>query len=83
VFESVLAARFLNLQGQKKLQRRENALQRKDATADLERSQPFESCFVPGEDINTYFSFEAIILTNGCPKCGKETDAAVESTTQR
>lgn len=82
VFESVLAARFLNLRGQKKLQRREYALQGKDATADLERSRSFESCFVPGDDINMCFSFEATIPTNGCPKCGKETDAAIESTTQ-
>jgi hypothetical protein len=81
-FESVLAARFLNIRGQKKLQRREYALQGKDATEDIERSRPFETRFVPGYDVNMCFSFKAAIPTNGCPKCKKETDAAVESMTQ-
>lgn len=43
VFDSVLAARFLNLPGQKNLRRGEYALQSQDATRDLKRNQPFET----------------------------------------
>jgi hypothetical protein len=82
VFDSVLAARFLNLPGQKKLGRGEYALQGKEAIEDLERSRLFETCFIPGNDINMCFSFKATFPTNACPKCKKETNAAPESTTQ-
>jgi hypothetical protein len=82
VFEKVMDGRFLDLPGRKKLKRQEYALQDQDATANLERSQPFEACFIPGRTVGMCFNFEKSFPANACPKCEKETDTAASSTTQ-
>lgn len=48
VFESVLAARFKDLPGQGKVARREYAIHEPNLERDIERSEPFASCFLPG-----------------------------------
>jgi len=82
VFEKVMDGRFLDPPGRRKLERQEYSLQDQDATADLERSQPFETCFIPGRMVGMCFNFEKSFPANACPKCKKETENPASSTTQ-
>jgi hypothetical protein len=86
VFESVLMARFKNLPGASKIPRREYALQDRRMKLDVERTRPFNSCFLPGR----YFDMSMIckhnsksnIAINFCPSCTTPAHTAPESETQ-
>ena len=82
VFEAVLAARFAGLPGEGKVERREYALQERHLTTDIERSQPFETCFLPGRTIDMCVFFRRRGAGNSCPKCSLETTIPVSSSTQ-
>jgi hypothetical protein len=73
VFDSVLAARFRNIPGEQKIRHKEYALQDRGSLRDLERSQPFESSFLPGRRVDMSMIFErSHLLVTSCPRCGFE-----------
>ncbi len=74
VFDTVLAARFINLPGNGKIARNEVVFQDRYLAEDIERSQPFESCFLPGRHIDMSMVFEQKDPCTSCPKCGLKTD---------
>jgi len=82
IFEAVLAARFSGLPGRGKVERREYVLQERYLTTDIERSQPFESCFMPGRTVDMSVSFKRRGTGNACPKCSLETTVAMSTSTQ-
>lgn len=73
VLESVLEARFQNIPGERKIRRREYALQDRSSQIDIQRSASFESCFLPGRrvDMSMVFKQENFSGTS-CPSCGRE-----------
>jgi hypothetical protein len=79
VFDSVLAARFINLPGQRKIERNEVAFRDRHLARDIERSQPFEACFLPGRRIDMSMVFEQHLPSTSCPKCGLEAASTAES----
>ncbi len=75
VLESVLAARFRNIPGEKKIKQKEYALQDRGSLRDLERSTPFEACFMPGGRVDMTMIFQGRQgPRNSCPGCGKESE---------
>jgi hypothetical protein len=79
VFDSVLAARFIGLPGQRKIERKEVAFQDRHLARDIERSQSYEAYFLPGRRIDMSMVFEQHNLSTSCPKCGLETASTAES----
>jgi hypothetical protein len=72
VFDSVLVARFVNFPGQGKVGRGEVAFQDRHLAKDIERSQTFETCFIPGRYIDMSMVFKQENSSTSCPKCGLE-----------
>jgi hypothetical protein len=82
VFDSVLAARFRNIPGERKIQRREYALQDRGSLRDLERSEPFEASFLPGRRVDMSMVFErSHSFLRSCPGCRMETKEENAATT--
>lgn len=52
LWESVLEARFRNIPGERKIKRKEYALQDRFSQQDIQRSASFESCFLPGRRVD-------------------------------
>ena len=48
VFDSVLALRFIDLPGEGKVARREYAIYEQNLERDVQQTQPFTACFLPG-----------------------------------
>lgn len=71
VFESVLIARFDQLPGQNKIARREYAIQENSLKLEIDRSQSFESSFLPGRRMDMSMIFKATDdrNRNSCPSC--------------
>ncbi|PVH79678.1 hypothetical protein DL98DRAFT_214990 [Cadophora sp. DSE1049] len=71
VFESVLVARFNQLPGQGKITRREYAIQETTLKLEIDRSQSFESSFLPGRKLDMSMIFKAFDgrNENSCPSC--------------
>ncbi|KAH9209390.1 hypothetical protein DL95DRAFT_526918 [Leptodontidium sp. 2 PMI_412] len=71
VFESVLIARFDRLPGQEKIVRREYAIQETNLKLEIDRSQSFESSFLPGRRLDMSMVFQAVDDRgeNSCPSC--------------
>lgn len=82
VFDSVLAARFINLPGQVKVARKEIAFQDRHLAKDIDRSQLFELCFLPGRYIDMSVIFDRIDNDASCPKWGIESHSTSETMTQ-
>jgi hypothetical protein len=78
VFDSVLAARFINQPGQDKVARKEVAFEDRLLGKDVDRSQPFVECFLPGRRIDMSMVFEQKIPCTSCPKCGMRGDCVSE-----
>jgi hypothetical protein len=73
VLESMLEARFRNIPGERKIKRREYALQDRSSQLDIERSASFETCFLPGRKIDMSMVFKQAPSTGAsCPGCGIE-----------
>lgn len=73
VWESVLEARFRNLPGERKIKRKEYALQDRFSQLDIEMSASFESCFLPGRRVDMSMVFRQGISPSACcPGCGME-----------
>jgi hypothetical protein len=71
VLESVLAARFQNIAGERKIKRREYALQDRGSLNDIDRNAPFDVCFLPGRRVDMTMIFkETQPQTVSCPGCG-------------
>ncbi|KAH6721849.1 hypothetical protein BKA61DRAFT_164201 [Leptodontidium sp. MPI-SDFR-AT-0119] len=73
VFESVLIARFNHLPGHRKIARREYAIQEASRKLDIDRSQPYESAFLPGCSLDMSMCFKTFDdnKENSCPSCRK------------
>lgn len=73
VLESVLAARFRNIPGgERKIKHKEYALQDRKSLKDLDRDVSFESCFMPGGNVDMAMIFQGgQSWRNSCPSCGK------------
>jgi hypothetical protein len=70
VLESVLAARFQNIPGERKIKRREYALQDRGSLSDIDRSAQFDVCFLPGRKVDMTMIFkETQPQTVSCPGC--------------
>jgi hypothetical protein len=73
VLESVLEARFHKIPGERKIKRREYALQDRSSQLDIERSASFESCFLPGLKVDMSMVFKGGSASGAsCPGCGLE-----------
>lgn len=73
VLESVLAARFQNIPGERKVKQGEYALQDRLSMRDIERSQPFEASFFPGRKVDMSIVFNRRQPAgNSCPGCKVE-----------
>jgi hypothetical protein len=71
VLESVLEARFHNVPGERKIKRREYALQDRFSQLDIERSASFDSCFLPGRRVDMSMVFMGGNTSGAiCPGCG-------------
>jgi hypothetical protein len=71
VFDSVLAARFIDLPGEGKIARGEYAIHEASLERDIERSQPFAACFLPGRrlDMMMVFKDKPDLRSDSCPSC--------------
>jgi hypothetical protein len=76
VLESVLEARFHNIPGERKIKRKEYALQERSSQRDIQRSASFNSCFLPGSKVDMSMIFKQIHSAAHCPGCGKESRQA-------
>jgi hypothetical protein len=75
VFDAVVAARFRNLPGERKIRYREYALQDRGSLRDLQRSEPFEASFLPGRRVDMSMIFEQNhSVIRSCPGCRTETE---------
>jgi hypothetical protein len=72
VLESVLEARFHNIPGERKIKRREYALQDRSSQRDIQRNASFNSCFLPGGKVDMSMVFKQRHSEAHCPGCGKE-----------
>jgi hypothetical protein len=73
--DSVLAVRFRNIPGERKIREKEYALQDRGSLCDLERTTSFEACFIPGGHVDMAMIFQSMQgRGNSCPGCGKESD---------
>jgi hypothetical protein len=73
VLESVLEARFHNIPGERKIRRKEYALQDRSSQLDIQRSASFESCFLPGRQVDMSMVFKQVRSIGArCPGCGME-----------
>jgi hypothetical protein len=72
VFESVIAARFMNAPGERKIRKKEYAIQDRLSQQELERSRPFVACFLPGRQVDMSMVFKQTNAGTTCPGCGKE-----------
>jgi hypothetical protein len=76
VLEAVLAARFRNIPGERKVEQGEYALQDRGSLRDIERSQSFETNFPPGRKVDMSIVFNRRQPTgNPCPACGVESES--------
>ena len=85
VFDSVLAARFIDLPGEGKIARGEYAIQEPNLERDLERTQPFTACFMPGRRLDMMMVFRNendSNQSNSCPGCKTDSEEGSSSTTQ-
>jgi hypothetical protein len=83
VLESVLTARFKNIPGERKVMQGEYALQDRGSLRDIEKSQAFEACFLPGRKVDMSMIFKRHhTLLRSCPGCWLETteDNAIATT---
>jgi hypothetical protein len=76
VLESVLEARFHNIPGERKIKRREYALQERSSQRDIQRSASFNSSFLPGSKVDMSMVFKQGHTGAHCPGCGKECQQA-------
>jgi hypothetical protein len=73
VLESVLMARFRNIPGERKVMQGEYALQDRGSLRDIEKSQVFESSFLPGRKVDMSMIFEQKhTIVKSCPGCQLE-----------
>jgi hypothetical protein len=75
VFDAVLSARFLNVPGGQKIERKEYAIQDRSSQQDIERSYSFGSGFLPGRRIDMVMIFKTQHSGASCPGCGLRSDA--------
>jgi hypothetical protein len=75
VFDAVLSARFLNVPGGHKIERKEYAIQDRSSQQDIERSYSFGSSFLPGRRIDMAMIFKTQHSGASCPGCGLKSDA--------
>lgn len=72
VFENVLKARFVDLPGEGKVARGEYAVHEPNMERDIERWQPFATCFPPGHRLDMMMVFKEDVghlSRNSCPVC--------------
>jgi hypothetical protein len=87
VFDSVLAARFIDLPGEGKIARREYAIHEQNLERDVQRTQPFTSCFLPGRRLDMMVVFQnknesSDTLKNSCPSCKTDSKGQSSSMTK-
>jgi len=85
VFDNVLAARFIDLPGEGKVARGEYAIHEPNLVRDLERSQPFAACFMPGNRLDMMMVFRAendSTPKNSCPGCKTVSEEGSSSSMQ-
>lgn len=78
VFETVLVARFNRLPGQGKITRREYAITEANLKFDIDRTQSFESSFIPGRrlDMSMVFKGHDELMGTSCPSCRQKSSEA-------
>ncbi len=74
VFDRVLAARFIGLPGEGKIARREYAIHDQNLERDIQRTQPFTACLLPGSRLDMMLMFQnkkesSDTRRNSCPSC--------------
>jgi hypothetical protein len=80
VLESVLAARFKNLPGHRKIQQKEYAFQERASKRDLDRALPWEACFQPGRRVDMSMIFKGYKGSgSSCPGCQLATEKSEDS----
>lgn len=87
VFDSVLTARFTNLPGEGKIARREYAIHEQNLERDIQRTQPFTACFLPGHRLDMMVVFQdktesSDTLKNSCPSCKTDSKGQSSSMTK-
>jgi hypothetical protein len=85
VFDSVLTARFIDLPGEGKIARREYAIHEQNLGRDIQRTQPFTACFLPGRHLDMMVVFQnknesSDTLKNSCPSCKADSKEQSSST---
>jgi hypothetical protein len=81
VFEAVLEARFLNFPGEEKIKSGEYAISHGASEQDLERTQAFETAFLPGRRIDMCMLFREYGSNNSCPGCGQKNESPESTAT--
>jgi len=74
VFDAVISARFLNVPGGQKIERKEYAIQDRNSQQDIERSYSFGSSFLPGRCVDMAMIFRTQSSGASCPGCGLRSD---------
>lgn len=85
VFDYVIAARFIDLPGEGKVARGEYAIHELNLVRDLDRTQPFAACFMPGLHLDMMMAFRNendLTPSNSCPGCKTASEKGSSSTTQ-
>jgi hypothetical protein len=85
--DSVLVARFIDLPGEAKIGRGEYAIHEPNLELDIQRTQPFEACFLPGRRLVMMMVFWdendlSGTPNNSCPSCKTESKGNSFSTIQ-
>lgn len=78
VLESILGARFENLPGQRKIERKEYIFQDQKTDMDIDFSLPFESSFRPGRKVEMSVIFKQETTGTSCPGCGLDSTAGLK-----
>lgn len=71
-FESVLEIQFRQRPGHQKIKQKEYALRSKNLNRDIEQSNIFDRCFLPGQRIDMSMIFHETLhrYSSSCPGCG-------------
>jgi hypothetical protein len=85
IFDNFLAARFIDLPAEEKVARGEYAIHEPNLVRDLERTQPFAACFMPGHHLDMMMVFRDendSTPKNSCPGCKTASKEGSSSSTQ-
>ena len=86
-FDSVLEARFIGLPGEGKVIRGEYAIHEPILNRDLQHTQPFSACFLPGSRLDMMMVFTNVnelgdTHKNSCPRCKADCREEASSTAE-